>query len=223
MSKNPFLDPPNLTCTLLETITVLQTNQCDITNNQSELTTRLNSLVISQIGSGSVMLTDQVQSLGQIISTPKALSVPRFKEPTVFTGKLADVDMFIHEIQGAWKLQCTSLITEDEKITYLATYLGSGAPKKWFTLIEKAKPHLLTNSETLLNNFKTHFGDSNIAATSLFKLQRLRQTNMCSAYCAKFTKLLAHVDLSKQTQIHYFKEGLKPDVHDALALHSRHA
>lgn len=177
--------------------------------------------VLNDMGSGSKALTERVGTLASIVSAPKQPPVPRFREPSIFGGSATEVETFINTMTATFALQGNALANDYARAVYLSTYLASGGPSDWFKALRVTKPELLNDIHALFANIRTHFGDSNLSATSLQKLNSLRQTGACSAYRAVFISHLAYVDLSEQSKIDIFKRGLKSEVRDALASRGR--
>lgn len=142
--------------------------------------------------------------------------VARFNQPHIFNGSASDVDSFVDDIAGAIRLSRASLPNDEDKALYLNSYLGNGSPKSWFNAIRATIPHLLDDYEELIINFREHFGDSDVEATALRKIDALRQTSSCSTYASRFREQLIHVDFSESTKILKFYEGLKEEVKDLL-------
>lgn len=146
-------------------------------------------------------------------SAPK----PSFKDPFVFTGNSADVETFMAEIKRAVHLQRSALITDKDKAYFMNSYLGLGVPKQWFQGVEKFTPNLVDDFPKLLDAFKAHFGNPNLAYEYARKLEALRQTNSCSNYAAQFKQLVCYVDWSDQTKIDSFYAGMKSEVKDRMS------
>lgn len=215
-AENPFSHPDDSradpSTTHLSLLQSLYNAQATLTQNISDM-----SSVIAGLGNGSITLADRLSALESVASAPKQPPIPRFREPAVFTGSATEVETFLHSMTAAFALQGNSLPHDYAQAVYFSTYLGPGDPTDWFKSIELTKPNLLNDITGLFAEFRVHFGDPNLSATSLRKLQSLQQKGPCSQYKACFIALLAHVDLSEQSKIDMFKAGLKPDVRNALA------
>ncbi|KAG5635261.1 hypothetical protein DXG03_005463, partial [Asterophora parasitica] len=66
--------------------------------------------------------------------------------------------------------------------------------------------------------FKNHFSNPDVAGDANNKLLTLKQTGSAAAYTTHYTKLLIHVDWSKQTKISNFYHNLKTAVKDTIAM-----
>jgi hypothetical protein len=168
------------------------------------------------IGRAFEGLVRQVEKMSTKNSSSEPKGAPRFKEPRVFNGNASEAVPFLNEIEDAVKLSRTTLPTESDKAMYLASYLGNGSPMSWYTALKLTSPHLLDNFPLFVQNFRDHFGDSDLEGTSLRKIEALKQTGACATYASRFKELLVHVDFSESTKINKFKEGLKPEVKDVL-------
>lgn len=141
---------------------------------------------------------------------------PRFKEPFVFGGSAAEVEPWIDEITNAVFLQSATLPDDYRRSLYLAGYLKQGSPKSWYYGVKASSPHLLSDFSALLDNFRSHFGDSDLSATSLRKLKELKQTGSCASYASKSRELHQHLSINDFTKCDMFYEGLKESVKDVL-------
>lgn len=149
-------------------------------------------------------------------TVPTPQGVPRFNPPTPFDGNVVNVESFMNSIDTAAHLQRAQLPTEFDKALMLSTYLKSGSPTSWFNGIRKSAPHLLNDFDALKQNFRDHFGDTDIVGTANRKLNALEQTGSCAVYASKSRELHAHLELTDQTKIEKFYNGLKDTVKDAL-------
>ena len=143
-------------------------------------------------------------------------SVTHFCEPRVFDRKATDVEPFINEIEATIKLSCASLLTDHDKVLFLQSYLTSGSAKSWYTVLRNCSDGLLNNFEAVIQDFQAHFGDPDLASTTLRKIEALHQMGSCASYASKFQELLIYVDFLESTKIHKFYEGLKDDVKDII-------
>lgn len=148
------------------------------------------------------------------VSLPRG--APRFKEPFVFSGLSTEVEPWIDEVQNAIHLQRNTLIDDYDKAVYLAGYLKQGSPKSWYYGVRNSQPHLLHRFDDLLADFRTHFGDSDLANNALRKIKSLKQTGPCSVYASKSRELHEHLQLNDFMKINYFYDGLKDGVKDLL-------
>ncbi|KAJ3825558.1 hypothetical protein F5880DRAFT_223397, partial [Lentinula raphanica] len=55
---------------------------------------------------------------------------PKFKEPSIFTGKATQVVGFLQEIRDTLHLLRGTYTTDKDKCLYMATYFGEGTPKE---------------------------------------------------------------------------------------------
>jgi hypothetical protein len=103
-----------------------------------------------------------------------------------------------------------------DKALYLSTYLDNGSPRSWFTAIHYTNDDLLHNFDSLIEDFRQHFGDPDTKGTTLCKIENLWQTGSCMNYVSKFHKLLVYVNFNTSTTIQKYYKGLKDEVKDLL-------
>lgn len=146
-------------------------------------------------------------------------SAPRVREPRVFDGQANQVDPFVREITNSLFLQRRAIVTDREKCLYFGFYLKDGSPSAWYTSVEKNQPTLLDDYSAFLKAFKKHFEDSDRYATALAKLRKLKQDPGSAAnYASRFRELSWELDLTDQTSIQMFYDGLKDNVKDAITI-----
>lgn len=168
-------------------------------------------------------LTAQTANLQQSLPTPTPAATPagpsgsiRIKEPCVFSGKASEVEVFLDEVQNNLYLQCRQIITNYEQSLFLSLYLADGNPKSWYPAIKSSWPNLLNDFEALVEDFRGHFGDSNLESTAYRKIKALKQTGTCASYASCFCELVVHLDWTDKSKIAAFREGLKEQVWDLL-------
>lgn len=144
--------------------------------------------------------------------------VSRFDPPTKFDGKAANVEPFIREIIGAVRLSRATLPTDIDKAYFLNSYLGKGTPKDWFDAVVESEDlqHLLYDWDSFIDAFRAHFGDSDVRATALRKIEKLRQENSAANYTSRFRELARHIGYSEETKIDAYYKGLKEEVKDVM-------
>lgn len=143
-----------------------------------------------------------------------------FHKPRVFDGKVKSVNPFLDEIESAVWLQRASLVTDLDKALYFYTFLKDGSPKSWFSGIKKdeTRQYLLHDWKALIQDFRDHFGDSDIHNTAMHEMDLLVQTGSCAAFASRFRELLPDLDLTEdRSKIDYFRKRLKDNIKDALA------
>ena len=154
-------------------------------------------------------------------ATPKGRL--KFREPRVFDGKVKSVRPFLDEIESAVWLQRHALVTDFDKFLYLSGYLKDGSPKSWYYSIRNTpeRAYLLNDWDGVLEDFRSHFGDSDRHATASEEMENLRQTGSCASFASRFRELLVDLELNEPLKIEYFRKRLKDNVLDALALIKR--
>ena len=60
---------------------------------------------------------------------PDLRGVPCFKEPAVFDGHALNVESWLDDVFNAVNLQQALLVTDYDKVIYIAGYLKQGSPK----------------------------------------------------------------------------------------------
>ncbi|KAF4609748.1 hypothetical protein D9613_011974 [Agrocybe pediades] len=189
--------------------------------NQQRLETehhrRTLQAIIDQLGSTAPVSLDP-NSPSPI---PHGSGVPRFHKPRVYDGSPTELDVFVREVTTALFLQRHSLPTDRDKSLYLSSYLADGSPTSWLTSIKKTQPHLFDNYAAFLDAFKKHFEDSDRYATALHTLCNLRQgSGSAATYASRFREHAWTLELTDQTKIQMFYDGLKETVKDAITLSS---
>ncbi|KDQ19440.1 hypothetical protein BOTBODRAFT_82828, partial [Botryobasidium botryosum FD-172 SS1] len=142
----------------------------------------------------------------------------KIKEPSTFSGKVSDVNSFISEMRQRFEYSPASHPTDLHKCMYFGSYLGSGSPKQWYQGSCEADPAFLHDFNAFVDTFKRHFGDSDLQGTIRRQLQALCQTGSTAAYAARFRELIVHIDLSEQSKVESFMNGLKEQVQYGLAI-----
>lgn len=167
-----------------------------------------------------VQNTQLLQALANRVLTaaaaPPRHHTARFHEPRVFDGKAREVVSFLREIRAALHLQRDALTTDYDKAVWLALYLKDGTPTEWFRSVELARPALLQNFDGLVEDFKKHFEDPDLVATSYRKLEELKQTGAAAQYAARFDDIVSYLDITDETKRTFFKRGLKSTLKDVL-------
>ena len=187
------------------------------TTNQSQeaISTTMQALT-AQIATLSTQVPTATWSTATA-ATPTAPSRSvRVKEPRQFTGKASDVEAFLDEITNNLYLQRRQITTDYEQSLFLSLYLTDGNPKSWYQAIRSSTPDLLHDFDGFVEDFRRHFGDSDLESTAYCKIKALRQTGSCAAYASRFRELVVYLDWTDKSKIAAFKEGLKDQVHDLL-------
>jgi hypothetical protein len=185
----------------------------------SDLANFLKEIMGTQQSTKDAMATIAKQ-LGRTGST-RSKATPKFKEPTMFTGKATQVVGFIQEVKDTVYLLRDVYVLDKDKCIYMSTYLGPGTPKEWYNSILLLSPDLLDDFSGFCDAFRKHFGDSNLAVTAQNKLDNLYQTGSAAQYAARFMEYIVHLNLSEDTKILYFYRHLKNDIKDSIAHRSK--
>jgi hypothetical protein len=99
----------------------------------------------------------------------------------------------------------------------MASFFGSGSPRQWYNSVKLSQPHLLNDFSLFCQQFKSHFGNPNVASEATRKIQDLEQTGSAAAYSARFHELVVHVKWNDEVKIHFFYQNLKTSVKDMIA------
>lgn len=186
-------------------------NQRHFGEQLSHITNHLQNLSIPQPAASVVPAPPPIDPTVQ-------KGTPKFNPPRVFTGKGADVEPFISEIKAACYLQRGSLPTVRDKITFVDTYLGQGNPKLWYAALPATDKDALLSFENLLDAFRKRFGDPDIADTALNKLKTMKQGDKpATSYESRFREQLQYLNLSDDTKIIMFYDGLHEEVKDGIS------
>ncbi|KAF5362750.1 hypothetical protein D9758_011704 [Tetrapyrgos nigripes] len=145
---------------------------------------------------------------------------PTFTPPSLFKGKVTEVEMFIHSVKDAVELLGATLPTDRKKGIYMGMHMADSA-KQWYNSIRINEDHLLDSFADFIETFRKHFGDSNLAYNSARKLKALTQTGSTAAYAARFKELLIHVTWSEESKVDQFYEGLRPTTKDLISATKR--
>lgn len=188
-------------------------NFISATDNAQRATGRALEALTSKV---EAISTNEPSSTRPAPSSGLSGGTVRVREPRVFNGKAAEVEAFIDEVSNAIHLQRRSLTTDYDRSIYLAAYLEDGSPKSWYQAIRLTATHLLDDFDSLIENFRAHFGDSDLEASAYRKIASLKQTGSVANYASRFRELLVHLDWSESSKIAAFKQGLKDHVKTLL-------
>lgn len=127
----------------------------------------------------------------------------------------SDVKRFIGEIHEAILLQRDAFLTDRERSTYMANCFGPSA-RDWLTGVYRTNPLLLDTFTLFVSAFRTHFGDPDESASAHRHLQDLRQTDSAVDYTSQFNRYLAAINVTQQTAIRLYQDGLSYAIRHAM-------
>ena len=123
---------------------------------------------------------------------------------------------FLNEMDDCVYLQRKNLKAERDKCYYFGRYLKDGSLVDWFLNHKQTRSPLLDNFAAFQTQFKAHFGTSDETGLFLQKLCDHTQTGAVHSYISKFHDIISHLELSEQTKISEFHQGLKDELKKAL-------
>ena len=183
-------------------------SQASISTTMQALAVQINALLTQAPTTAPFLAPASATSFGSIC----------VKDPCQFTGKASDIEAFLDEITNYIYLQHCQITTDYEKSLLLSLYLADGNPKSWYQAFKNSTPDLLHDFNLLLEDFRHHFGNSDLKSMAYCKIKTLHQTGSCAAYASHFHKLVVYLDWTDKSKIATFKEGLKGQVHDLLIM-----
>lgn len=151
----------------------------------------------------------------------------RLPDPAVFKSRKDDIRTFLRKVDNVITGEYNSFVTDASKVSYLASLL-EGDAYLWYSnesdmhdekqsLRDTAMREPLRYQE-LYKNMMVAFSDSNEDTVSQRKLLNLKQRGSCQEYSILFRQLAYRTKWNEATRIDIFREGLKPDLQDKLAV-----
>ena len=183
-------------------------SQASISTTMQALAAQINALSTQAPTAAPFLAPASATSFGSI----------HVKDPCQFTGKASDIEAFLNEITNYIYLQHRQITTDYEKSLLLSLYLADSNPKSWYQAIKNSMPDLLHDFNLLLEDFRRHFGNSDLKSMAYCKIKALQQTGSCAAYASHFCELVVYLDWTDKSKIAAFKEGLKDQVCDLLIM-----
>lgn len=146
--------------------------------------------------------------------------------PGRFDGKSKDQDKaadFIRSIEAYFRL--ASIVSEDKRINLAVSLLDGNASRwtqSWATALDQPiggrEPEFLNQWSKFKTEFLKRFGDPLPESTAYERLRALRQTGSVSDYATAFMSLADRInEYGSSTKYYDFRNGLKPQVREALA------
>lgn len=138
--------------------------------------------------------------------------------PKLYDGNRDEFDNFLTSLHLMFNSDPSLYNSDHTKINTTATYL-TGAASAWFrpNLIKDTGKFTWERFDDFVVSLKAAFDNPDARATAERKLNSLKQgPKDCSQYHAEFATLVSQLDLSQQSQISRFREGLTYKVKQAL-------
>lgn len=140
------------------------------------------------------------------------------KKPDEFRGDRSQFKSFVCQLALAFRADSNRFRDDQAKINFAASYLRGSAFDWLQPYIRESDGEVLFESYKLfLSSLEAGFADPDAYATAEKELERLTQTNSCSAYYSQFVGLLAQLQWTEDAvKIHYFRRGLNDNIKDML-------
>ncbi|KAK2772737.1 reverse transcriptase domain protein [Colletotrichum kahawae] len=171
-----------------------------------------------------------LQAAANIITTPLYRGQQKLKlsAPITYNGTPGTLKGFLIQVKNYQNFHHRDFANETEKVVHAATYLR-GKALQWFEPIQEEylKYETLNECTTETRNIYANFQGFEDALRSLFQdpdekqqaerdLSQLRQTKSAKDYSANFQQLSVQLNLTKETKIFMFYQGLKDEVKDEI-------
>ncbi|KAH0420200.1 hypothetical protein CcaCcLH18_14136 [Colletotrichum camelliae] len=171
-----------------------------------------------------------LQAAANIVTTPLHGGRQKLKlsAPVTYDGTPGTLKGFLIQVKNYQNFHHGDFASETEKVVHAATYLR-GKALKWFEPIQEEylKCETLDECTTETRDIYANFQGFEDALRSLFQdpdekrqaerdLSQLRQTKSAKDYSANFRQLSVQLDLTEETKIFMFYQGLKDEVKDEI-------
>lgn len=152
----------------------------------------------------------------------------KIREPEPYDGKKrgTKADQFIDDCDLYFKIKKADFPDGETKIIFAITYLTDVA-KTWSSpilrdILGKQKKLESRNWLAFKNAFAKAFGDPDKEGAAIRELEALiakGQKGPAVGYASDFRRITMEIDWDESTFIHYYRQGLKEEVKDALVYH----
>ncbi|KAF4474589.1 Retrotransposon-derived protein PEG10 [Colletotrichum fructicola Nara gc5] len=187
-------------------------------------------------GQGSNPLIQELQNevntlraAANIVTTPTGgRQKLKLSAPITYDGTPGQLKSFLIQVKNYQNFHHGDFTSQTEKVVHAATYLR-GRALKWFEPIQEEflKYETLDECSTETRDIYSSFQGFEDALRSLFQdpdekrqaerdLAQLRQTKSTKEYAAMFRQLSIQLDLTEETKIFMFYQGLKDEVKDEI-------
>ncbi|KAF4612585.1 hypothetical protein D9613_012720 [Agrocybe pediades] len=170
---------------------------------------------------GQLNLRQPAASSGNTsVAPPLPSAIPsttvKLPSPRKFNGKHQEVLPFLNEVKRIIEFAPASFPDDRTKIFWVSLYLKDGIPLQWFNYLETSKSPALSSWELFLKEFSIKFEDPCLVINTYRKLNSLRQTGSAHDYFTQFLTLSDKLDMTEQSKISRFYDGLKSEIKDNL-------
>nr|XP_036574440.1 reverse transcriptase domain protein [Colletotrichum truncatum]KAF6780871.1 reverse transcriptase domain protein [Colletotrichum truncatum] len=171
-----------------------------------------------------------LRAAANIVTTPVHGGRQKLKlsAPVTYDGTPGTLKGFLIQVKNYQNFHHGDFTNETEKVVHAATYLR-GKALKWFKPIQEEylKCETLDECTTETRDIYANFKGFEDALRSLFQdpdekrqaerdLAQLKQTKSAKDYSANFRQLSVQLDLTEETKIFMFYQGLKDEVKDEI-------
>ncbi|KAF6784757.1 reverse transcriptase domain protein, partial [Colletotrichum musicola] len=172
-----------------------------------------------------------LQAAANIITTPVQDGREKLKlnSPVTYDGTPGMLKGFLIQVKNYQNFHHASFRNETEKVIHAATFLR-GRALQWIEPFQDQflKAETIDNCSTEVRDIFSTFDGFENALRTLFQdpdqkrqaerdLSALRQTKSATHYAAEFRRIGAQLDLTEESRIYMFYQGLKDEVKDELA------
>lgn len=184
------------------------------------LTAELNSLEQNRSRGLQARAPSPLLELARDSTVGNSLRQPKRKvaDLDTFTGDARKFRQFIVQCQTAVIINSQLYPTHEDKILFVGSYLQGNAGEWWTSFAPRVLDPLADSPtyEEFLSELKQNFGQSDESFLANRKLRQLRQTTSVTEYTTRFLTLLSDLDLTEESKVLQFQEGLKTDVRRAI-------
>nr|XP_036587337.1 reverse transcriptase domain protein [Colletotrichum truncatum]KAF6798068.1 reverse transcriptase domain protein [Colletotrichum truncatum] len=171
-----------------------------------------------------------LRAAANIVTTPVHGGRQKLKlsTPVTYDGTPGTLKGFLIQVKNYQNFHHGDFTNETEKVVHAATYLR-GKALKWFKPIQEEylKCETLDECTTETRDIYANFKGFEDTLRSLFQdpdekrqaerdLAQLKQTKSAKDYSANFRQLSVQLDLTEETKIFIFYQGLKDEVKDEI-------
>ncbi|KAK1837403.1 reverse transcriptase domain protein, partial [Colletotrichum chrysophilum] len=170
-----------------------------------------------------------LRAAANIVTTPAGgRQKLKLSPPMTYDGTPGYLKGFLIQVKNYQNFHHGDFTNQTEKVVHAATYLR-GRALKWFEPIQEEflKYETLDECSTETRDIYSSFSGFEEALRSLFQdpdekrqaereLAHLRQNKSTKDYAAMFRQLCVQLDLTEETKIFMFYQGLKDEVKDEI-------
>ncbi|EQB43072.1 hypothetical protein CGLO_18341 [Colletotrichum gloeosporioides Cg-14] len=170
-----------------------------------------------------------LRAAANIVTTPiGGRQKLKLSAPITYDGTPGQLKSFLIQVKNYQNFHHGDFTSQTEKVVHAATYLR-GRALKWFEPIQEEflRYETLDECSTETRDIYSSFKGFEDALRSLFQdpdekrqaerdLAQLRQTKSTKEYAATFRQLSVQLDLTEETKIFMFYQGLKDEVKDEI-------